>query len=530
MKRKKRALIVFIYALTLILLPFKILREASGQDQLNADVNTLMETVNVGYPILGTEMYKDMGLILTSRGAVKVTAAGTRWVWNAKEMGYPQVVKRENDEIYVLDSKNKLFKISFKDATTSDLNLDIKEDTYIAEGILDSKGFAWFLSNEKGNSKTNLVRMDLKEQKNRTTMELPVSIYGMKSIGADSEGNVWYLNESGKNYELLRATYEVSSGKIITKSFPLTTAVRYGVKFVIDKYDQIWQFSEDTQSAVKYYVLGDNLSLLKELKLNETGEPSVDANGDVWLKTIKPGKKMAEYKKLKYDQFELMYLLPASYNPYSIGDENNLLQSYRNFGLPGTNTDFKYGYLAVNGANQRALRQFAMDRTVTQLQEAKTLVKSAKSTLAYIDYKDAYTAVTELPVNEQGSMLSELEVIKNDVFTPDIKKVQDAIKAAEKQKNLDNYYRIMALINSEVKLQKNREYLMAELDLWEAGEIFTPEVIDATDAISTAWKKKDEASISAAEIAVSKVTGKENQKWLMDQIEEIRDSIKKGSK
>jgi hypothetical protein len=529
LKNKKKKFIVFIYALVLILAPFKLLRESSGQDQRNADVNTLMETVNIGYPILKAEMYKDMGIILTNRGVAKITSGGSRWIWHSSEMGYPQIVKRENEDIYVVDSKNKLFKINFSDRVTTDSELDIEEDSYITQGMLDKDGYAWFLSSSKGKKNPKLVRMDLKDQKSKKSVELPVSIYMMKAIGSDSTGKVWFVNESGKEYELLCASYDSSGEKLQTKSFKLDKSeVRFGVKFVIDKYDYIWQFQEDNMLARKLYVFGDNIVTANEVKLNEAGEPSLDANGDIWLKVVKPSKKVVEFKLLRYDEFELVYILPKSYESYSIADETNLLQTYRNFGLAGTSTDFKYGYLAINATNQKALKQFAIDRVVTETQEAKGLVKLAKTSLAYIDYKNAYTAVTELPVKEQKFMLSELEAIQKDVFTEDIKKVQDAIKAIEKEKNIDNYYDIMAMISSEVKLQKNKEYLMAELDLWEDGYIFTTEVIEATDAISKAWKLKDEKSIAEAEIAVSRVKGKENQKWLMDQIDEIRDSIKKS--
>lgn len=526
-KSKKRTLIMFIYALTFILLPFKIYREVTGIDQRNADVNTLLETVSVGYPVLKTEMYKDMGLILTSRGAVKVTPEGTRWIWNSKEMGYPLIVKRENEDIYVVDSKNKLFTINFKNATASDSELDIEEDSYITQGLVDKDGYGWFLrSDEKS---TELIRMDLKDQSNKKTAELPVSIYSMKSIGSDSVGNVWYLNQSGKNYELVRANYDSASGKIMTKAFPLASKVRYGVKFVIDRYDHIWQFEEDTQGAKKYYALGDNISMLSTYTFNETGEPMIDMNGDVWLKTVKPNKKITEFKKLKYNEFEIVYILPSSYQPYSIGDENNLLQTYRTFGLKGTNLDFGYSYIAVNSANERALKQFAQDRIVTDIQMAKESIKSAQKTLAYIDYKSAYDIAQDLPAKERSAIVDELKAIEKDVLTEDIKIVQDAIKAVENQKNLKNYYDIMALIADKVKLPRNAEYLMAELDFWEDGEIFTEEVIEATDAISTAWKNKDDQSIAAAEIAVNRVESKENKKWLMDQIEEIRDSLKKSS-
>lgn len=529
MKRKKRIFIICIYALAVILLPFKIFRERTGFDQINTDVNTLLETINTGYPIVKTEMYSDMGLVLTNWGAIKVTSSGTRWIWNSDEMSYPQAVRREGDDIYILDSDSKVFKINFSEKIASHSELSVNEDSYISQGIVDRDGYSWILKSDKGSEKPSLMRINLKDIKDVKTAELSGSIYRMNAIGGDSKGNVWYFDKSAKDYSLVRATYDSASGKIITKTIKLTDKLpEYGIRFIIDKEDNIWQFDEESRIAKKFSVSGDNLSYVEQLRLDEYGEPILDSNGDLWIKVIRRAHKSVEFRKLKDGEFQTLYILPLTYEGYSIADENNLLQSYRNLNVNSSGVNFSHAYIVVNSTNQKAFRQFAKDRMTNELRQAKTMLDAAKSTLVVIDYNDAYKVISQLREKERLTLLPELMAIQTKVFTPDVVKVQNVIKGLKNDRNLKNYYDTVALINSEVNLTRNKEYLLAELDVWENKEIFTPEVIEATDAISRAWKIKSEDNILAAEAAAARVNNKENQKWLMDQIDEIKQSMKKA--
>lgn len=527
MKNKKRIFIICIYALAVILLPFKLLREKSGYDQINTDVNTLMETISAGYPIVKTEMYPDMGIVLTNRGAIKITSSGNRWIWSSDEIAYPQAVRRDGEDIYVADSNNKLFRINFNERIAGYTELGINRDSYITQGITDKDGYTWFLESDKGREKPFLMRMNFKDLNYRESIELNGNIYMMTAVGKDSKGNVWYFDKSDKN--LVMAYYDSTTEKILTKTFKLRGNLpQYGVKFVIDKDDNIWQFDEQNKVAKRLNVSYDSLIAADEINLDEYGEPTLDTNGELWIKVIRgTQQKTVEFRKLKNGEFQTIYILPLSYENYSIADENNMLQSYRNFNLKGTNIFFSHSYIVVNSTNQKAFKQFAKDRITNELKQAMTLLGAAKSSLAVVDYDNADKAISELREKERMSLLPDLKRIESDVFTPDVIKVQGIIKGLGKDKNLKKYYDTVAIINNEVNLKKNKEYLLAQLDLWENKEIFTPEVIEATDAISKAWKVKSEYNILEAEAAAAKVKNKENQKWLMDQVDEIKASLKK---
>jgi hypothetical protein len=159
------------------------------------------------------------------------------------------------------------------------------------------------------------------------------------------------------------------------------------------------------------------------------------------------------------------------------------------------------------------------------LNEAKKLVQEAKSSLVFADYNEAYGAVLALPAEEQYKLLAELSTISKDVYTSDIIKVLTSMETFSKEKDINNYYQLKSLIDSEVKIEKNKQYLLGELVAWGDQIVFTEDVVASTEAIIKAWETKDTESIKFAEACIGKVKNSGSNKWLTEQLNQLKASI-----
>jgi hypothetical protein len=160
------------------------------------------------------------------------------------------------------------------------------------------------------------------------------------------------------------------------------------------------------------------------------------------------------------------------------------------------------------------------------LAEAKKLVQNAKLSLVFADYNEAYGAILALPAEEQHKLLAELSTISKDVYTSDIIKVLTSMETLSKEKDINNYYELKSLIDSEVKIEKNKQYLLGELVAWGDQIVFTEDVVASTEAIIKAWEIKDTESIKFAEACIAKVKNSGSNKWLTEQLNQLKVSIK----
>lgn len=172
--------------------------------------------------------------------------------------------------------------------------------------------------------------------------------------------------------------------------------------------------------------------------------------------------------------------------------------------LPNTNADNSINYVDLIGQDA--------------LNNAKKLIKTAKTTKTLSAYKNACDAVNKLPKSHKEKLAPELATVAKLVYTKDVVKIINTMKEYSNAKDLKKYYYIKGLIDSSVVVSENRKYLQNELNLWSGKEVFTTEVVDAINAISIARNKKDPKSIKAAEAAIKKVKNKVNNQWLKDNL------------
>jgi hypothetical protein len=153
-------------------------------------------------------------------------------------------------------------------------------------------------------------------------------------------------------------------------------------------------------------------------------------------------------------------------------------------------------------------------------------VQHAKQTKVFSDYNNAYADIVKLSPDKQAALLDELAPLWKDVYTEDIASVLDEMKDFAGNKDIKRYNALLNKINAEVKRDENKGYLLGELTSWGQKGVYTPEVVKAIDAINAAWSKKDAASIEAATTAVDAVTNTVTHEWLVEQLDELKATIK----
>jgi hypothetical protein len=153
-------------------------------------------------------------------------------------------------------------------------------------------------------------------------------------------------------------------------------------------------------------------------------------------------------------------------------------------------------------------------------------VQHAKQTKVFSDYNNAYAYIVKLSPDKQAALLDDLSPLWKDVYTEDIASVLGEMKDFAGNKDIKRYNALLNKINAEVKRDENKGYLLGELTSWGQKGVYTPDVVKAIDAIKAAWTKKDAASIEAATTAINEVTNTVTREWLVEQLDELKATIK----
>lgn len=160
------------------------------------------------------------------------------------------------------------------------------------------------------------------------------------------------------------------------------------------------------------------------------------------------------------------------------------------------------------------------------VENAKSKIAAVKATPVLKLYNEAYTAILELPAENQPDLLAELSTYWSKVYTPEVKSVLDKMDTLAEAKDLKNYTELETMINTEFKDDPlNNSYLLGELTNWGKGLVYTPEVTAAIDAINKAWGSKSAEDINSAKAASAKVSVAGSTEWLLGQIAEIEKSL-----
>lgn len=516
-RNKKFISIVLVYLLVMTILPVDFLAV-----KVSAAPKTVESQTASKYEILKTAMYKDFGLLVTRYGLMRVDSQKQDWIGfnNNDGINYPIAISRQGNMVYVVDISDKIISVNIENGQAKFSYLAMDDESYHENETVDRQGNAWFKLTKYGDvKKYYLMRMSLNNPDNKTVTEIGYDKEYLINAGSDSKGNTWFLSNYNGTYKLMRATYNAANNTIVTKDFPLDNVLgnRVGTNLVIDKDDNIWNEDYKNNTAIKLTLNSeDALQVTGEVKYDENGVITLDSENELWLRSEGSMEKGTTYKKLKNGKFEDIYKLPFSFYSFSIGNESNLIQAYYIPGSRSKNTKGGYAYILINekGSPTNSVSE--------RVQKAKELVEAAKASLAFVDYNEAYAAIVDLPEGEQTALLSQLSPIGDKVYTADIQKVLNRMGTLAANMDLENYYDLMAVIDSEVKLERNRQYLLGELTGWGYKAVFTPEVVKATNAIIEAWTKKDDASIASAEQLSENVKNPGSHKWLIDQINQIK--------
>jgi hypothetical protein len=522
MKNKRFMSILLVYVFFLTVIPFNFLSQtvkAASIDDKN--LNSLQ------YYILATAMYKDMAILYTNIGVIKVTPTGSEVIGKPSEISSAYNLGRINDDLFFStstydsvinrDVDRKLVKVNINSGEKTTTAFSLGDNTYNYHQYLDKKGFVWFPVKNYGNSaNTNtysIMRIDSKNVDNKKQVEVMEDITYSNIGGSDESGNIWLIG--GKfNYKLIRASYDDKQDKIVTKTFSIENQVAAPNNIYIDKENNVWCHDYSTESLKQLAFADDNsVQVVKEIKLPKNSDRiRTDLNKDIWVITqnFRSENGSTYLNKLEGDKFISKHILNTNnYLNISFADEKNILFTNWENGIC-------YYLLLSNG------KAVYNDENIEKVKQANYLIEKAKSSLAFVDYNYAYDAIMDLSGDDQGKLLYDLSAIWEKVYTPDIAKVLNLMNTLIKEKDLTSYYDLKSIIETEVKQERNRDYLLSELDSFGKESVFTKEVVNATDAIIKAWNKKDAASISEAEAAISKVKVNGSVKWLNEQLEALK--------
>ena len=155
------------------------------------------------------------------------------------------------------------------------------------------------------------------------------------------------------------------------------------------------------------------------------------------------------------------------------------------------------------------------------------MVENAVLRKSYYSYTLAYDAVIELPEGKKkNSYLKKLNAIKGEVYTREVNEANSLIEDMVKT-NSGKIYDYAMKKFSEINLKPDdRSYFYSELSRLAKAHIWTPDYLEAVNAVSDAWVDMTETNVKKAEEKVSKVELQVNKDYLTEEIAKIKKKIK----
>jgi hypothetical protein len=171
-------------------------------------------------------------------------------------------------------------------------------------------------------------------------------------------------------------------------------------------------------------------------------------------------------------------------------------------------------------------------------QEVETKVSKALETKNFATFQDAYNTTMEYYSGNESlrdTYLSKISGLYNEVRTPDVVQMIDALDAMVKDRSLPIYDNISSVLDKNTDLGKfkaiqnegNRIYFTNELINWGHSYIWTDAVVKAVNAVNAVWTEKTQSSKDKAYDLIELVESQATRTYLVEQVYGIPVDIQK---
>jgi uncharacterized protein YjdB len=165
----------------------------------------------------------------------------------------------------------------------------------------------------------------------------------------------------------------------------------------------------------------------------------------------------------------------------------------------------------------------------SQLDNATAKVKQAVNNRTFYNYMMAYIDILNLPVDQQGNLLNQLNPVFNDANTPKVQKAMTMLETVAKGKDGKIYADTEAYltgISSDEMDEFTKGYLLGELTSWGRQFVFTSDYVKAVDSLNVACINKDPKSISEAETLIGQVVNSASKSYLQGELNNLKTAVK----
>jgi hypothetical protein len=181
-----------------------------------------------------------------------------------------------------------------------------------------------------------------------------------------------------------------------------------------------------------------------------------------------------------------------------------------------------YGFINIVGDASTAT---PVVKDTTQLDNATAKVKQAVNNRTFYNYMMAYIDILNLPVDQQGNLLNQLNPVFNDANTPKVQKAMTMLETVAKDKDGKIYADTEAYltgISSNEMDEFTKGYLLGELTSWGRQFVFTSDYVKAVDSLNVACINKDSKSISEAETLIGQVVNSASKSYLLGKLNNLK--------
>lgn len=158
----------------------------------------------------------------------------------------------------------------------------------------------------------------------------------------------------------------------------------------------------------------------------------------------------------------------------------------------------------------------------TPAEDALNMALTQKTSFYYFNM--AYNEIMKIqdPIM-QGEMLAKLSYISNDVWTDDVKRFNTLLDEMVKTKSGRIYDQIERELRQNTNLiPEDRDYLLGELTSWGRDWVWTPEYINAVDAVVDLWNKPSYDNYLRVKDIVNKQSNSYNREYLLEEVENAK--------
>jgi hypothetical protein len=155
-----------------------------------------------------------------------------------------------------------------------------------------------------------------------------------------------------------------------------------------------------------------------------------------------------------------------------------------------------------------------------------SLIDDVANTNSLYRYNLAYEEIIKVKAEAQrDELLGRLSSLYSNVFTDEIKNINDNLQEMSSTGSGRIYDEIQGLISNSNITEEDKSYLLGEVTGWGKNLVWTDDYKDAVDALNQGWAKKDIASLRVASNKISVVQNQYSKDYLVEELNKLKQAI-----